>query len=92
MTPPAAHYEPSSRPMPERPREPEYADDIEVRRVNSNGNFTWKGTRFLAGAPLMNQPIGFRQTDEDEWELFYGPLLVGYLLVRDGAPRIEPVR
>jgi len=78
--------------MPERPREPQYDDDVEVRRVDHSGNFNWKGVRHLAGAPLMNQRIGIRQTDEDEWELLYGPLLVGYLLLRDGVPRIEPVR
>jgi putative transposase len=92
MTPPAAHYEPSSRAMPERPHEPEYADDVEVRRVDRNGQFNWRGERLLAGAPLTNQPIGFRHVDEDEWELFYGPLLIGHLLVRDGVPRVEPVR
>ena len=78
--------------MPERLREPEYGDDFEVRRVLSDGCFKFKGERLRAGAPLLNQPVGLRQTDEDEWELFYGRLLIGYVLVRDGAPRIEPVR
>jgi putative transposase len=92
QTPPAHHYEPSRRRMPERLREPEYGDDFEVRRVLSSGVFKFKGEKLRAGAPLVNQPVGLRQTDEDEWELFYGPLLIGYVLVRDGAPRIEPVR
>jgi hypothetical protein len=52
----------------------------------------WKGHELLAGAPLQRHPIGLRQTDEDECEIFYGPLLLGYLLVRDGKARIEPVR
>jgi putative transposase len=93
LTPPAAHYEPSPRTMPDRPREPEYGDDFIVRRVSASGHFNWKGgPLLLAGAPLCHHPIGLRQTDEDEYEIFYGPLLIGYLLVRDGKPRIEPVR
>jgi transposase InsO family protein len=92
QTPPAAHYEPSPRVMPDKPRPPEYGDDFTVRRVNTTGQFTWKGQRLLAGAPLANEPIGVRQTDEDEWEIFYGPLLVGYVLLRDGQARIEPLR
>jgi putative transposase len=89
QTPPAAHFEPSTRSMPERPREPEYGDELEVRRVNSAGHFGWRGTVLLAGAPLANQPVGLREVDDDEWELFYGPLLIGTVLVRDHKARIE---
>ena len=92
QTPPAAHYEPSSRLMPDKPREPEYGSEYDVRRVRENGRFKWKGQPLLAGAPLALQPIGLRQTDQDEWEIFYGPLLIGYLLMREGSARIEPVR
>jgi putative transposase len=92
QTPPAMHYETSGRVMPERPCAPEYGSDFVVRRVNVSGRFTWGGELLLAGAPLANQPIGLRQTDEDEWEIFYGPLLLGYLLARGDKPRIEPFR
>jgi hypothetical protein len=78
--------------MPERPQAPHYGDDFQVRTVDSVGYFRWKGQRLLAGAPLIDQPIGLRQTDEDEWELFYGPLLIGYVLMRDGVARLEHVR
>jgi putative transposase len=92
QTPPAKHYEPSGRMMPEQPRAPEYGSDVVVRRTDCAGRFSWKGALFLAGTPLANQPIGLRQTDEDEWEIFYGPLLLGYVLTRDNKPRIEPFR
>jgi hypothetical protein len=92
QTPPAKHYEPSGRVMPEQPRAPEYGSDVVVRRTDSAGRFSWKGALLLAGTPLASQPIGLRQTDEDEWEIFYGPLLLGYVLMRDNNPRIEPFR
>ena len=62
-----------------------------MRRVNNAGHFTWRGHLLLAGAPLCRQPIGLRHIDEDEYEIFYGPLLIGYVLVRDDKARIEPV-
>jgi hypothetical protein len=91
MKTPASHYEPSGRPMPERPREPEYAEGFVVRRVNPSGALNWLAHRLPIGRLLASQPLGLRQVDNDEWELFYGPLLIGYVLARDGKPRIEPV-
>ena len=87
--PPASCYEPSLRVMPERVRAPEYGEDCKVRRVNTVGQFMWKGRVLRAGKPLANQPIGSRQVDDDEWELFYGPVLIGIVLVRDGKVRVD---
>jgi len=91
MTAPAAHYEPSPRPMPDRPHEIDYGDGFAVRRVRDNGRFSWRGHELLVGRLLSAQPLGLREIDDDEWELFFGPLLVGYVLARQGQPRIEPV-
>jgi putative transposase len=88
--PPASVYEPSWRPLRE-PRDPEYGDGFEVRRIRENGRLSIVGKTLYVGRVLAGQPLGLRQTDEDEWDVYYGPLLVGYLLVRDGTPRIEPV-
>lgn len=91
QTPPARHYEPSLRPMPDRPRPPEYAADFVVRWVRTNGYFSWQGTELRVCRLLASQPVGLRQVDEDEWELHYGPLLIGYVLRRDGQARLECV-
>jgi putative transposase len=91
MKTPASHYEPSLRAMPERPREPEYSEGFVVRRVAPNGCFSWRGQMLHVGHLLVSQPLGLREIDSDEWELFYGPLLIGYVLARQGKPRIEPV-
>jgi putative transposase len=91
QTAPAKHYEPSFRLLPDRPRPPEYSGDFEVRHVGQHGMFHWKGTHVYLNQLLASQPVGLRQTDEDEWELFYGPLLIAYVLLRDGKPRLERV-
>jgi transposase InsO family protein len=92
QTPPARHYEPSPRAMPDTPQAPEYTSDLSVRRVSPNGYVSWKGSLLRVGDLLIGQPIGFKQTDDDEWELFYGPVQLGDVLVRSGVPRIEPLR
>jgi len=92
QTPPAAHYEPSLRVLPDRPRAPEYGGDFVVRQVNSNGRLSWKGTMLRVTKLLAEQPVGLKPIDDDEWELYFGPLLIGVVLVRGGKPRIEPLR
>jgi putative transposase len=92
QTPPARHYEPSLRSMPERLREPEYGGDFVVRRVKPGGQMSWNGHLLKIGTVLSSQPVGFMQVDDDEWDVFYGPLPIGSLLVRDNKPRIEPLR
>jgi putative transposase len=91
MKTPASHYEPSLRAMPDRPREPEYGQGFTVRRVKVNGRFSWLGHELRVGILLAAQPVGLREIDNDEWELFYGPLLIGYVLAREGKPQLERI-
>lgn len=91
QTTPASHYEPSRRVMPAAPRSPEYGDELVVRRLSNNGHMSWAGKPVLVCRLLASEPIGLKQVDQDEWEIFYGPLLIGFLLVRNGIPRIEPL-
>jgi putative transposase len=90
QTPRARHYEPSLRSMPERPRELQRGDGFEVRRVRPDGKLSFNGHRLPVGSLLASQPLGLKPVDDDEWEVLYGPLPIGVLLVRAGKPRIEP--
>jgi len=92
QTPPARHYEPSLRPMPDQPQAPHYDPDVTVRWVTAKGMMSFKGTLLYVGEVLGRQPVGLRQIDTDEWELLYGPVLLGHLLVRKGVSRLEPFR
>jgi transposase InsO family protein len=89
QTPPATHYEPSRRAMPAQPRDPEYPSSFVVRRVISNGAFTWKQTHIFVAKFLDRQPVGLEQASDDEWDVFYGPVLLGHLLQRSGEWRLE---
>ncbi len=89
QTPPARHYEPSSRAMPSAPLPPEYDADWAVRWVDRNGVVSWKGTHLYFAELLSKQPVGLHQLGEDEWEVRYGPLLLGYVLLRKGKAVLE---
>ena len=82
QTPPAKHYEPSLKTMPNA-RAPEYDEDVSVRWVKANGVISWQGTSLYLTELLARQPVGVQQIAEEEWELRYGPVLLGYILVRD---------
>jgi hypothetical protein len=84
QTPPRAHYEPSLRVMPESLREPEYGSDFVLRRVQPNGHVGWLGPKLLVSKLLAGQHVGFKQIDDDEWALAYGPVLLGYVPRRNG--------
>jgi transposase InsO family protein len=90
QTPPARHYEPSWRPLRE-PRDPEYGEGFLVRRVGPNGYVSFRAHDARIGTPLLGQPLGFKQTDEEEWEIYFGPLLIGYALLRKDGLKLEAV-
>lgn len=91
MKPPASCYEPSLRVMPESPRSPEYDSTFAVRRVH-NGMLKWQALKVGMPDALNGQPVGLKEIEQDEWELHYGPLLLGYVLLREGKLRLEPLR
>jgi hypothetical protein len=90
QTPPRAHYESSLRTMPESLRAPDYGPDFAVRLVTSSGRFSWQNAKLRLTTLLSGQPVGLKQLDDDEWELFYGPVMLGYVLTRDGKTRLTP--
>jgi hypothetical protein len=62
-----------------------------VRRLGNSGFLKWHGAELRVAKLLAREPVGLKQTDDDEWELHYGSLLIGYVLRRDGKTRIEPI-
>jgi transposase InsO family protein len=92
QTPPARHYEPSARLMPVELQAPRYHADVTLRWVSSGGMIAFKGKTLYVSHLLAAQPVALDQVDADEWQLLYGPVLLGYVLVRNGMPRIDPLR
>ena len=92
QTPPARHYQASWRPMPSALLTPEYEAEVVQRVVAPNGCVSWKGECLQVTRLLASQPVGFKPVDEDEWQVFYGPVLLGWVRLRQGKPCLRPFR
>jgi transposase InsO family protein len=77
--PPAEHYNPPPRAYSGRPREPDYGDDWQVRRVRHNGEIKWRGRLVFLSEVLAGEPVGLEETDDDRWIVCYGPIELGSL-------------
>ena len=62
QTPPARHYEPSPRPMPERLDEPDYPKQADIRRVRSNGEIKWNGATLFVSSALIGELVAIEET------------------------------
>lgn len=76
---PAMRYRPSQRPYPSRLRAPEYAPDIQVRRVRSNGQVKWHGKLIFVSEALIGEPIGLKQIDEARWQVLFCSMRLGVI-------------
>ncbi len=70
MQTPAAFYQPSARPFPERVPEPEYPGTMLVRSVRPQGNFRWKKHDVFLSEVLWGERIGLLPED-DRWFTIY---------------------
>jgi transposase InsO family protein len=82
--PPARFYALSPRTFPSQLGEPEYVESFAVRRTDSRGLLFFEGARIHLGSPFGNEQIGVWPKGNDEYEVFYGPVLLGFLAPRDG--------
>lgn len=77
--PPASVYEASPRCYPRRLPELIYSDEMEVRRVSQQGSVKWKGERTYISEVFGYEALGLKQTDGRWLEIYYGPVLLGWL-------------
>jgi putative transposase len=75
--PPARFYVASPRPFPRRLPVMEYAGHLEVRRVFSNGCVKWHRQVVYLTEVLAGEDVGWEETDDGLWSLYFGPLLLG---------------
>jgi transposase InsO family protein len=95
--PPAAWYQPSPRPFPERLPALEYPAPYVVRRTHPNGEINWLGGRVFISQALAGELVGLEEIAEGHWRVCFGPVTLGGLDARrphrlyppDPAPRAE---
>ena len=85
---PAKRYRKSQRKFPERLPELKYGAEYVARRVRSNGEIRWAGSKRFVGEAFVGQRVGLRFLRRGVQAVYFGKLLVGHLHERDlGAMR-----
>lgn len=79
-------YAPSLRRWSGRLRSPEYASDVDVRRVRTNGQIRWRNALVYVSAALIGEPVAIEESANGTWRVRYGPVLLGSI---DGAGRLR---
>jgi transposase InsO family protein len=82
MQTPAARFEPSPRPMPDKLPPLEYPDRFEVRYVSANGGIRWNKRWVNVSITCTGEYVGLEEIDDGVWNVYFGPLKLGRLLER----------
>ncbi|HEY7615577.1 MAG TPA: integrase core domain-containing protein, partial [Terriglobales bacterium] len=90
---PASHWNPSSRPYPERIQPPAYPGHFAVRRISNAGTFRLhSGQQFLSQA-LNGEYVGLEEVQDGIWNILYYDTLLGRFDERThtitGAPSLK---
>jgi len=87
---PADLYTGSANKYPARLPELEYPAGVHLRRISQQGSLKWKMERTFLSEVLARETVGLLETEEEFFEVYYGPLLIGWL---DGRSHVfEPER
>ena len=76
---PADVYVPSPRMYPSRLPELVYPAGAHLRWVSQQGSVKWKSQRTFLSEVLGREAVGLIEIDDDLFEVYYGPILLGYL-------------
>ena len=80
---PAALYAPSDRLYVPRLRPITYPEHFEVRRVSTNGGIRWNQRWVNVSHILAALPVGLEPLTSGTWNVFFGPIHLGWLDERD---------
>jgi transposase InsO family protein len=82
QTPPARHYLPSPRPLPNRLPEPDYPAEADIRRVRSNGEIKWGGTTLFVSEALVGEWVAIEEQETGELQMRFYAKPVGIIDTR----------
>ncbi|WP_334166219.1 IS481 family transposase [Tepidimonas sp.] len=79
QTPPADHYHPSTRTMPDTLPDPDYPPEAAVRRVRTTGEIKWAGRLVYIAQSLAGLPVALEETETGEWAVRFCHHPIGYI-------------
>lgn len=71
-------YQRSLRSYPSRLPELEYPAGVHFRRISQQGSLRWRTERTFLSEVLARQTVGLLETEEEFFEVYYGPVLIGW--------------
>jgi hypothetical protein len=80
---PAALYAASDRLYVPRLRPIRYPEHFEIRRVSTNGGIRWQKRWVNVSHILATLPVGLEPLASGTWNVFFGPIHLGWLDERD---------
>lgn len=87
--PPAKVYTPSPRIWDGKMRSPDYLNADHIRRVRTEGAIRWRGNMLFVSELLKREPVGLFEVGEDEFEVRFGPILLGRIDRKNRMHRIK---
>jgi transposase InsO family protein len=75
---PSQVYVASAREYPRRLPELEYPAGVHLRRISQQGSLKWKTERTFISEVLARQTVGLLEVDDELYEVYYGPVLLGW--------------
>ena len=72
---------PSTRLFVIDPPDPTYPPDWETRRVTRNGAASWQRGPLALGSALAGELVGIKPIDHDRVEFYFGPVLLGLMVM-----------
>jgi hypothetical protein len=76
--PPSTAFQPY-RPLRSGARWVEYDSNMDVRRVNTNGEIKWKGQLIFLSEVLIGADVGLLPVAESIWSISFSSVRIGYL-------------
>jgi len=76
---PAELYQRSEREYPSKLPPLEFPNGVHLRRISQQGSVKWNCERTFISAVFAREMVGLLEVDDEYFEVYYGPLLVGWL-------------
>jgi transposase InsO family protein len=77
--PPALHWTPSSRALPNRICDPWYDADHQTRRVRPKGEIKWKGAQIFIGEALAGEVVGITEREHGGYSVRFATRELGVI-------------
>jgi len=90
--PPAKVYHPSPRLWDGKLRSPAYWGATHIRSVRISGSIRWRGRELFVSEVLNGQRVGIFEISDDEYEVRFGPVLLGYIRGDHKLIRVKPAK